>query len=234
MNTPTIAPVVVVAVIVGFVGPRLTAPQDSAAGAPFVYTPPAGFVPGAVEDALRTSPGMQQMWLFRDPGASATPSISLSQTSSTARIQEPELADLARGMPAIFRQVGTQWTEVRHEVRVRADGSRVGLIEGETDKGTVRGRVMQLVFPNDRGTAIVTASFPNGESAKWEPQIEASIAAATGVATRVGSPPGWMYAAWAAGGAMLAYLAMALGVRGKRAAVGGSVEPPSNQEEASG
>jgi hypothetical protein len=210
MERPNLTAVFVVAAVVGFVGPRLSSPQDRASQTPFVYTPPAGFtVEPNVEGALQT-------WVYRAEGAKYTPNVTLSHTEKKGAIEETDLRVLVQGMPAVFRETGAQWSEVRHETRVRPDGSHVGLIEGETVRGELRSRVMQLVFPDDKGTSIVTASFPIADAPRWEPEFEASIASATGVATRVGSPPPWMYLAWGAAGAVLAYLVTALGARAKK------------------
>ena len=213
-------PVLVVAVVLGFTGPRVFGPQDHAANAPFAYTPPEGFTPAkdqTLETVLGGSSGIQKVWVFEQPGALTTPNITVTHTEKSPRVEEADLADLARGMPAVFAQSGGNWTEVRHETRVRPDGSRVGLIDGENRHGEIKSRVMQLVFPEDKGTAIVTATFAADQAAQWEPKIDASIAASTGVATRVPPPSPWLYVGWGVGGGVLAYLLLALGAR-RRAA----------------
>jgi hypothetical protein len=117
---------------------------------------------------------------------------------------------LAQGMPAMFLQSQTTWSEVRHEVHKRPDGARVGVIVGDAEKGALHYRMMQIVFPIDKGTAIVTASFPHDDAARWEAPTLASIDDAKGVATRVPPPEGWMYVAWGLGGGVIAYLVLAL------------------------
>jgi hypothetical protein len=216
MSKINYTPVLVLAMVVGFVGPRLSSPQDRAAGAPFVYTPPDGFVPARADEIALAGPSVQKVWVFRDEGARYTPTVTLMHTEKGGHVEEADLFVLAQGMPQVFQQSGVTWSELRHQTRIRPDGAHVGLIEGESVKGLLKSRVQQIVFPDDKGTSIVTATFPTDDAARWEPQFDASIANATGVATRVSGPPPWLYALWAAGGAILGYLAMALGVRGKK------------------
>jgi hypothetical protein len=217
-----LTPVLVVAAIAALAGPRLTVPQDRDAKAPFVYTPPEGFVP-AKDDVVRNvlgdaAGGPLNVWVYSVPGARSTPNITITHTAKAARVEDADLRDLALGMPAVYQQTGSTWTEVRHETRARVDGSRVGIIEGDNVRGDARNRVLQLVFPTDDGTELLTASFPSEDAAKWGPQIDATIAATTGVATRVPPVPGWMYVAWGVAGGVLAYLALALapGLTGRR------------------
>ena len=236
MGNANTLPVLFVAVLAGFAGPRVTAPHDRPANAPFVYTPPPAFKPARDEvlsAALGTAPeGMHKVWIFAELGAKSTPNITLTLTDKTPRVEESDLRDLALGMPAVFKQGGSTWTEVRHETRARADGTRVGLIEGETVRGETRNRVIQLVFPEDLGTALVTASFPSEDAAKWTPQIDATIDTATGVSRRVPPPAPWQYVGWGAAGGVLAYLALALVSRRKKATPkddGDATAPPSKE-----
>jgi len=105
-------------------------------------------------------------------------------------------------------------------MRVRA----VGLIEGDCDRDLdlgalglpvqkFRTRKLQLMFPDDDGTSIVTASYPVDQATRWEPLFEATIGKARGVATRAPAPAPWTYAAWAAAGAILGWFGSAIGLR---------------------
>jgi hypothetical protein len=193
-----------VGLVAAFVGPRLTAPQDRPAHAPFEYTPPAGFTETKPEGSV------EKAWAYSELGATYRPNITLLTTNKTSKIDEPDLLTLARGMPAIFLQSQTAWTEARHETHVRPDGARVGVIVGDAEKGTLHYRTLQIVFPTDAGTAIVTASFPMADVGRWESATLASIDDAKGVAFHAPPAPSWMYVAWGVGGAVIAYLALAL------------------------
>jgi hypothetical protein len=227
MTPSRFSPVVLVAVISGFLGPRFTSPQDRAAGAPFDYAPPEGFLPVAASNPADKD---GRAWAFSDPGARTTATINVTHTKQRGPIEDADLAALAKGMPAVFKETGVDWTEVRHEARVRSDGAHVGLIEGACERGALKYRVVQLVFPDDAGTSIVTASFSSEDAARWEPQIEATIASTTGVAFRFPPPPGWMFAAWAAVGAFAVAIATALSRRAKTAARAPSAPPASSEE----
>jgi hypothetical protein len=74
----------------------------------------------------------------------------------------------------------------------------------------VRSRKLQLMFPDDDGTSIVTASYAIDQAARWEPLFEATIGKARGVATRVASPPLVTSAAWGLSSGILVWLAMGL------------------------
>jgi hypothetical protein len=206
--------VIVVGLVAAFVGPRLSSPQEKAAKAQFEYLPPAGFTE-AQADAYGSTfgggrSGVQRAWVHSELGAVYRPNITLLTTPKASKVDEPDLMTVARGMPAIFLQSQTTWTEVRHAMHVRPDGARVGVIVGDAEKGPLHYRMMQIVFPIDLGTAIVTASFPFADAARWEGPIEASIDEAKGVATLVSSPPAWTQLAWGLGAAVLAYLVLAL------------------------
>ena len=71
MSKPSYTPVLLLAMIVGFVGPRLSSPQDRSANAPFAYSPPDGFLPA--RDGELKLEGLQHAWVYRDPGARTTP-----------------------------------------------------------------------------------------------------------------------------------------------------------------
>jgi hypothetical protein len=212
------------AIVAAALGPRITGPHDRAAGAPFVYTPPEGFVPASEENTraiLGQIVGGQRAWVHPVSLLDLyTPNITLTHTNHGGLVADDEIAKLAGGMPDMFAQSGVTWKEVRHDARLRGDGTRVALILGDCTKGVLHYRSMQMAFPDDAGTSIVTASFPADAAARWEPLMEASMVTATGVALRVVPPENWMYVAWGLGGGILAFLAMGLTRRGPKAAAG--------------
>src|SRR5262249_6773144 len=127
-------PVLIVGLAAAFLGPRLASPQDKAANAPFEYTPPAGFTEAKADtDPAAFSGGrsVERAWVRSEPGAAYRPNITLLTTNKSSKIDEPDLMSLAQGMPAMFLQSQTTWTEVRHEVHRRPDGARVGVIVGD-------------------------------------------------------------------------------------------------------
>jgi hypothetical protein len=204
--------VVVAAVTFALVGPRLTGARAKAANTPFVYEPPEGFVdtPSRTEGA--------KAWVFKETGLTGA---AVNETHSTKElpVEETELAKLVHEMPSAFEDCS--WSHRRHEMRLRPDGARVGLIEGDCNKEVdlsvfggqkqkIKQRKLQLMFPEDTGTAIVTASYPTDEASRWEPMFEATIARARGVATRVPPIAPWLYGAWGSAGAILGWLLAAL------------------------
>lgn len=199
-------------------GPRLVGPRGRPAGAPFAYTPPQGFVSATDGNHTPASAGIasgQKAWVY--PGSildAYTPNITETHTSKEGLADEAEIATLVRGMPNVFARSGITWNEVRHETRTRPDGTRTAVIIGDCTKSTLHYRAMQMVFPDDTGTSIVTASFPVEGASRWEPQLDATMASATGVALRVPPPANWLYVAWGLGGGILAFLAA--GVASKR------------------
>lgn len=220
-------PVIVGLVLFGAVGPRLTAPHDKKAGEVFVYEPPAGFVAaksataGALEDATRS-------WVDGSSASTFVARVTMAHSNGTGTVEEGDLAQIVEGLPETFAKEGVEWTHRRHETRTRSDRSRVGLIEGDCVShvksflpgvtADVRFRRLQLVFPDDAGTTIVTAQFAADEAPKWEPLFEASIEKARGVATRVPAAPPWMMVAWGGAGAVLGWLVSSMLASRKAAA----------------
>lgn len=213
---------VALAILFALVGPRLIGPQNRAANAPFSYEPPEGFTP--VREPLEAG---AKAWVVEEgihEVGSPTKKVSTTRVVAThsskeMSVEESDLAKLAEEMPKVFEDC--DWTHRRHELRVRADGARVGLIEGDCNKDVdlghlglptqkLRSRKLQLMFPDDTGTSIVTASYSTDQAAKWEPLFEATINKAKGVAVRVPSPPTWTFAAWASAGAVLGFLATSI------------------------
>jgi hypothetical protein len=208
------------AAVTAFAGPQATSSHDRRANAPFVFTPPEGFEPAsdAVVKAVGTpTDGIAKVWIVAEVGAATTPNITLTATDKSPRLEEEDLRALAAGMPAVFSPNAGVWSEVRHETRLRADGTRVGILDGALVRGASKKRVLQIIFPTDAGAALVTMTVPEDQLAKWEPKLDASIASATGVALRAPNPPAWLYVAWAVAGGVLAYLTLALFARRKPA-----------------
>ncbi len=216
------------------IGPRLVGPQSRSAGAPFAYEPPEGFVPftgGSVD--LQGA----KAWVAEDDRGGVRPRASEEAGASTVRVvahhsdremsvEESDLAKLAEEMGTAFED-SCAWTHRRHELRTRPDGARVGLIEGDCNRDIdlkqiglptqrLRSRKLQLMFPDDRGTSIVTISYPTDQAARWEPLFEATIAKAKGVAVRVPGPSNVALAGWAAAGAILGWLGASIAFRAKR------------------
>lgn len=223
----------VLGVLAAIIGPRIVGPTNRSAGEPFVYEPPEGFVPA--KDAKAAEPDGAKVWIneaaekkafdgsIADRKALST-RIILNHSNKEMSVEETDLAKLVSEMPKAFEGM-CSWVHRRHELRVRGDGARVGLIEGDCNREVdlsalglpaqpVKMRKLQLMFPDDAGTSIVTASYPTDEATRWEPLIEASIAKAKGVATRAPAPAPWSFAAWAAAGVVLGWLGTAIAFRG--------------------
>jgi hypothetical protein len=214
--------VVVVACLFAAVGPRLRGPHDRAAGEPFVFQPPEGFVldktraPASInDDSARDREWVHPATL----GHSVAPRIHLSPSTKGGTVEAADLARIADGMAGMLEPTGVTWSEVRRETRIRADGARVGLIEGECTKTTtelgagsvtVKYRRLLFVFPTDEGSTVTTSVYGTDEIGTWQAVIEDSIGKARGVALRVPPTPTWMYAAWGAAGALLAWMAASL------------------------
>jgi hypothetical protein len=235
----------VLAAASALIGPRIVGLQSRSADAPFAYEPPEGFVP------FKESAGELQgakAWVFDDGSGAVRPRASEEAGAAAVRVvahhssremsvEEVDLAKLANEMGKAFEDTCT-WTHRRHELRTRPDGGRVGLIEGDCNreielgqlglpKQRIRSRKLQLMFPDDTGTSIVTASYPTDQAARWEPLFEATIAKSRGVSVRVPAPSGVVIAGWAAAGAVLGWLATAIAFRTNKKG-----EPPKKSDKA--
>lgn len=208
------AVVLVTTVLFAIVGPRLLSPQDRSAGRPFGYVPPDGFV---ARPSPEGSSADAKLWVFAaSEGASFVPRVVVTHSSLGGTVEGEDLGRLASGMPKVFSDSGISWALRRQETRTRADGARVGVLEGDCVRALpveTRYRVLQLVFPDDQGSSIATASYPAEEANRWEPLFEASIARAEGVAVRVPPPPAWLYVASGVAGLVLGALTVALVAR---------------------
>src|SRR4051812_11621557 len=214
--------IVVIAVAAAFLGPRFTVPHDRPAGEPFAYEAPEGFT--APVDLTGASPpekeGERELVHAVTPGHAMNARVTIKRLKKGGNVEPADLATIAEGMPAVLASSGVSWTTIRQETRTRADGARVGLIEGECTKKTdemplvgdltLTYRRLMLVFPTDEGTTLATALYGKDEVALWQPAFEATIGKARGVALRVPPPPGWMHFAWGGAGLVLAWLGMGL------------------------
>ncbi len=214
--------ILVVACLFAAVGPRIGRPHDRAAGEPFVFVPPDGFTldKGDPPASINDDSARDREWVHAATfGHTIAPRIHLSPSNKGGTVEAADLARIADGMPGMLEPTGVTWSEVRRETRTRADGARVGLIEGECSKMTeqlgagavkVKYRRLLFVFPTDEGSAVTTAVYGTDEVGTWQPAFEDTIGKARGVALRVPPAPGWMYFAWGAAGAVLAWLAASL------------------------
>src|SRR5690349_17386953 len=120
------AAIAVTAVAFAVLGPRLTAPHDRAAGEPFVYEAPEGFT----SSGDPTSDGEREWVHALTPGRAMAARVTVKQVRKSGNVESADLAKIAEGMPAVLASSGVTWTTLRQETRTRADGTRVGLIEG--------------------------------------------------------------------------------------------------------
>jgi hypothetical protein len=238
------AVVAITTIVFALVGPKISAPSDRAANEPFVYEPPEGFLPPDAKDAsiaakdLIDAKSDEREWVHAlTPGHIVAPRLHLKSSNAKSTVEPADLAKIAEGMPAMLKESGVTWTDVRQETRTRPDKARVGIIEGECTKAVenvgvgdfgpvgkstaqpvrIIYRRLLFVFPTDEGSAFTTAVYGKDEISKFQPALEATIAKARGVALRVPPPPGWMYFAWGGTGLVIGWIAGAMvEKRGKR------------------
>lgn len=213
------------AAFAGLVGPKVMGAHDRAAGKPFEYVPPPHFKdaegPGS-EDAKAM---FRKAWTYHGPKVATLdriPTLNLTHSPRSGTVEPDDMRRIADGMPEMYRTSDVTWTFVRVATRTRPDGARVGLLEGELSvkeqAGVRKWRSMQVAFPDDEGTSIVTASYGLTGAKEWADEVEATIDQAQGVALRAPPPPTWLSAAWAGGGAVLAaVLVLLFGRRGAEA-----------------
>lgn len=234
-------PAIVVGIVFALVGPWLMVPRSEPAGEPFVYVPPDGFVENVGQSVgpvdmtgqapkLTRPPEGEREWIAVAPsgvgradrpasGGLSLPMVrlTLAHSATMGTVEPADLKRIADGMPAMLAAEGVTWKLVRTETRERADGARVGLIEGECTKGSIAYRRLMLAFPDDTGLSVVVAVYGDDDATRWQAPIEASIATARGVAKRRPAPPPWMRGAWGAGGLVLGAAAVAFFRRSRRA-----------------
>lgn len=207
---------IVVALTFALVGPRLVGPQNQAANEPFSYVPPDGFVETPVTTTrVDAASAAAHAWEMPNEPAKSRPSVVVHHSAIAMQVDEDDLGKMVVDMPNAFEDC--TWTHRRHEMRVRPDGARVGLIEGDCNREVdlsaaglppikASSRKMQLVFPENEGSSIATISYATEQAARFEPMFEATISKAKGVATRVPPPPAWQRAAWGLAGLALGWL----------------------------
>lgn len=212
--------VVISAVTFALAGPRLFSDASKArsAGQPFAYLPPEGFVP----EKEKTKDGVL-VYVHPDTQVGEPAVVAVHHSAKTITFAEGELARLVADMPKAFEDAKCPWVHRRTDVVTRADGARVGVIEGDCDREVqmrhfsgqmttrkFRTRKLQIIFPDDTGLSIATASYATEEAARWLPAFEATVHSARGVASRYPPPSPLTYAMWAAAGAILGWLGAAL------------------------
>ena len=88
-------------------------------------------------------------------------------------------------------------------MHLRPDGAKVGLIVGDlTTAGEAHLKTMQMIFPDDTGTSIATASFDFVSAQRLVPEFEKSLDAAEGVKRLGKKPKNWLYFAYFLGAAL--------------------------------
>lgn len=207
-------PTVIFALACAFLGAHFGATPEMPANAPFAYVPPVGFIP--VDLGAKPDSNVTQAWI--EPSVLATSlDARITQTHSAhfTDLGDGALSAIAAGMPALYEKSHGQWSEERHLVHHRPDGASVGLIVGALTTGDgVQMRTMQMLFPDDSGSSIVTASFQTSLNERLTPELEKSLDDASGVKKLGKSAPNWMVLAWALGGLLFAIAAqMVIGRR---------------------
>jgi hypothetical protein len=177
-----------------WVGPMLTGPRDKPAGEPFVYQPPPGFLKVGEAEKKRIAAQAIEVWAH-----AMDVTVVQTHTPTKSALSGREIAGLSEGMRVVFAGTCTSWQHVGHESRPLPSGARVGIVEGDCTKPEQPFRTLQLAFPVDDGTAIVTALFPSKDEKRWMPLFDKSIVTAKGLAVRGTSAPGWMHVVWGAG-----------------------------------
>jgi hypothetical protein len=182
-------PTLVFCALVTALGVHFTAVSDRPAGKPFSYVPPATFQPISVPANLNADNSVDRVWVEPTAVSKLDPRISLSHAPQEAQIDDASLGVIAQGMPALYEKSHGTWTEERHVAHLRPDGARVGLIVGDlTTTDELHVKTMQLIFPDDTGTSIVTASFDQVSSQRLVPDLEKSLDVADGV-KKLGKKP---------------------------------------------
>lgn len=210
-------PTLIFALACALLGSHFGAAPEVPAGAPFAYVPPPGFIPVDLSTKLDSS--VLKAWI--EPSILATSldaRITLSHSSHVADLGDAALTAISAGMPALYAKSQGQWSEERHLVHHRPDGASVGLIVGAlTTADGVKMRTMQMLFPDDTGSSIVTASFETSLNQRMTPEIEKSMDDATGVKKLGKAASSSILLAWALGGLLFAIAAQVVIGRRKSA-----------------
>lgn len=199
------APTLIFAALVAVLAGRAASSPEVPAGAPFTYVPPSTFAP---IDMPNADPGVDKVWIEPTAVSKLDARITLHHAAHAASLEEPALAAIAQGMPAMYASSHGQWSEVRHVVHSRPDGAKVGLIVGDlTTAENVHMQTMQLLFPDDTGSSIVTASFDKVSAERLVPEIEKSMDDAKGVKKLGKEAPGSVYLTYGLGALLVAFAA---------------------------
>jgi hypothetical protein len=197
--------------VVTAIGGEFRTISDVPAGKPFSYVPPDTFHPISLPANLNADDSVERLWVEPTAVSKLDPRITLSHTTQVPQVDEGTLRIIVSGMPALYEKSHGTWTEERHVVHVRPDGARVGLIVGDlVTADEVHLMTMQMIFPDDTGTSIATASFDQVSSERLVPQLEKSLDVADGVKKLGKKPENNVYIAWFFGALIFAVGAQAI------------------------
>jgi hypothetical protein len=196
---PTLAFSAVVAILAA----HFSGVPEVPANKPFSYVPPTGFNPATLPNNVNADNGVDRIWVEPTAASTIAPRVTLSHTPQEASVDSIALGTIADGMPALYDKSHGRWVEERHVAHVRPDGARVGLIVGNlTIADNAPFKTMQMVFPDDTGTSIATASFNSISAPRLVPEFEKSLDDAIGVKKLGKKPENWMYFAYFFGAAL--------------------------------
>jgi hypothetical protein len=204
-------PTLVFCGVVTAVGGQIRTIFDVPAGKPFSYVPPSTFKPIAMPASMNADKSVEALWIEPTVVSKLEPRITLSHAPEQAEISDGALGIIASGIPALYEKSHGQWTEERHVVHLRPDGARVGLIVGDlltADQAHVK--TMQMIFPDDTGTSIATASFDQVSAPRLVPDLEKSLDAADGVKKLGKKPENSVYLTYFFGSLIFAIAAQAI------------------------
>lgn len=193
------------------IGVQVSTISDVPANKPFSYVPPQTFHPISMPANLNADDSVERLWVEPTTVSKLDPRITLSHTEQRPPIDDGALETMASGMPALYEKSHGTWTEDRHVVHVRPDGARVGLIVGDlvtVDAAHVK--TVQMIFPDDAGTSIVTASFDFVSAERLVPEFEKSLDVADGVKKLGKKPKNTVYYAYFFGALIFALGAQAI------------------------
>jgi hypothetical protein len=190
-------PTLAFSALVAILGVHFSGEPEVPAGQPFTYVPPQGFNPVTLPANVNADNGVDKIWAEATAVSRIAPRVTLSHTTQETVLDGVALAPLADGLPALYAKSHGQWTEERHIVHVRPDGKRAGLIVGDlTTADDAHLKTMQMIFPDDTGTSIATASFDQVSAARLVPEFEKSLDDAMGLKKPGKKPENWLYFAY--------------------------------------